>query len=852
MIRCAEGTYDKGESKHARIPISTTKTRRYHFVGVEGADRTFVVGAEATTGDLDSNGCGTNAVGIVYNKGAAVGFTGFTFTGGRSDTGKGGGRDTERAAFSVIPSSGGLNLCESVVTNNLSSYNYVGRSPYGYELVFERCRIADNGTTGCSGFTGALLFGCVSVDNRCEGGSWFYRRNSVAVNTTFVRRALAGNQFYTDKELHVYNSIISDFNSVNYFQLADAVGCVYDNSKINANTDASKNTLANAAMYADKTGGDYRILSCSPAVGAARMDGAEYLKYVSTDFLNSPVCRGAAPVVSGAFTVPLASAAVYMTDPNGYLLADGEKADGAHFIPEGGELTVSANTASSTVRPVIGITVNGVTNLFTGTAGTITIPFAAVKDTTLAIEPVLGDTWYVNAGDDAGWATGSDVNLGWGRWTPFRTIQTAVDAAADGDVIILAPGVYSEGGGGEGTEKTRVYIKNKSVTIRSEQGAAKTVILGADAEESPNEYGCGAKATRCVWIKKDYNYDKTARTRLEGLSLSGGRTAASAGYDDSASGSAVRYENKHYAVRPTIVDCIITNCNYSCSAVLGCRLERCRFVDCTSVVRGILKYCLVYDTVFSRLTAKSDNNDLDGCEAWNITWLPDNFKAYGSGSCPCVNSLIYGNGSTSASSAATNCVFTGNLPSVQKDCRKIAADQWFLDAEGRPIVGQSPLVDAGWDGARALEEDALDASGRPRVSNGRIDIGAFEADWNPIYSTRLGRGVTVTAASPSVVTNMADGVSLGADGTLGFDWACEAGQKCEIRFNVTGTGTLVLVREGAAPVAYTAGVGQVHAFTPDATGVQTFTLTYVPGENDTGTAEILRAKRNIGMVLIFR
>lgn len=52
----------------------------------------------------------------------------------------------------------------------------------------------------------------------------------------------------------------------------------------------------------------------------------------------------------------------------------------------------------------------------------------------------------------------------------FATIQAAVDAAADGDVVVVADGVYT----GEGNKN--VDLKGKAVTVKSASGAASCVI----------------------------------------------------------------------------------------------------------------------------------------------------------------------------------------------------------------------------------------------------------------------------------------------------------------------------------------------------------------------------------------
>lgn len=57
----------------------------------------------------------------------------------------------------------------------------------------------------------------------------------------------------------------------------------------------------------------------------------------------------------------------------------------------------------------------------------------------------------------------------------YTTLQDAIDAASNGDVILVAPGTYT----GEG--ESVIDFDGKSITLRSEQGPAQTVIDAQDA-----------------------------------------------------------------------------------------------------------------------------------------------------------------------------------------------------------------------------------------------------------------------------------------------------------------------------------------------------------------------------------
>lgn len=48
------------------------------------------------------------------------------------------------------------------------------------------------------------------------------------------------------------------------------------------------------------------------------------------------------------------------------------------------------------------------------------------------------------------------------------TIQAAIDAAQNGDTVVVAPGTYNE----------NLNIQSKSITVRSDKGAAQTIVDG--------------------------------------------------------------------------------------------------------------------------------------------------------------------------------------------------------------------------------------------------------------------------------------------------------------------------------------------------------------------------------------
>ena len=115
-----------------------------------------------------------------------------------------------------------------------------------------------------------------------------------------------------------------------------------------------------------------------------------------------------------------------------------------------------------------------------------------------------------------------------------------------------------------------------------------------------------------------------------------------------------------------------------------------------------------------------------------------------------------------------------------------------VDEDGRPVAGMNPAVDAA-DAAASSNIGEYDLSGVQRVYNGRLDVGALEADWRPRYAKDISGNpaFAVVSASPSVVENESGNVRLEDGSVLDAVWE-PAGRRRSVRVEVTGSGTLTV------------------------------------------------------------
>lgn len=860
LVHCAAGDYAEGAAAEdangkSRLAILDYRT----LVRFKGAGRgvSFISGApDPNSVAAGGDGRGPKAVRCVYIANSSmclVGIQGFTLRNGFADSG-----DTSDSSSRQYQ--GGLVFCgDGVGSKQVLDCELVGGLAY-------RGGISRHGTftrdifRDTSAFSGGALRGAtvrssvfyghtglvLAADNTVRQ-STISSTNGVSVlgRATLICSALQATGCTADLE-------VTGFTGVCYS---------FDNGKKLTGGTEGESYFAREPRFVDFVHDDLRLRSDSSLVTAPVPVDADYWKAPATDVNGVPFnYKGGKTVAGGLFTpVPV----LVVEKP-----AFGEATHVGANVVEVGE-SVTVDFTPSTKRRLEAILVNG--EPVEGTSYTFAPDTALADDgapipsATLAF--LFSTNWYVNA------TAGNDAHDGFTSETPWRTLAKIATSGLmlPGDCVHAAAGAYDAETAVPSTDadvgECRVVLP-AGVTLVADEGADMTRIVGAADATATDAYGRGERAVRCAYLETG--------ARLVGFTLADGRVpnTGNGSPDGNQAGDVACMGGGVYATEMKsafvadatggVFDCVFTNCVAGRGgAVFGTRLVNSKVVDCVGtacspvgynaaiygtavdhVTRGTLTlfrncYAVSHVTVGARVNTGSFFDSLKAPMQIDNSVILSRLTAFG-------NKLVYSNCLVNVTAETFDALEAARKPGTR---RIDSADAAGLDADGRPQGKTALTVDAAT--ATAFPA-ATDADGLPRVSNGTMDIGAFEYDWRPDYAEDLGALGDVVAADAAVVET-ADGRVLIPSGELVLEIADDA-QRGRYRFpvQVTGTGTLT-IRAGERVLAtFVAADGaQVFRYKTKTAG-KVLTFAYAPGADDDGGAALAEATGGPGLVFVIR
>lgn len=476
--------------------------------------------------------------------------------------------------------------------------------------------------------------------------------------------------------------------------------------------------------------------------------------------------------------------------------------------------------------------------------------------------PATARDLYVNA------AKADDSGDGLTPATAKKTLAAVMALAHRGDVVHAAAGTYDEGemtnrvsfiNSGQTTPVNLIgsrVVVPYGVSLVSEEGPDVTFIKGRLGSGS---YSMGDNALRGVYMEED--------TLLEGFTVKTCATRYSGGENEYNCGACVVAPYANVA-RPAIIrNCYLTDGHARSGAAAfggvfeGCRIDRCILSSDGLFYRAKLDNCLVV----SKNRASGHMSAFRNCYGVrNSTVYVDDASGdadfdQASGSFGFENSIIYYEKFTKATTIknAKNCIIksVANL-TIDSSCSgTIAAGTLssLLDTTTYHPVAGSAAIDAGDMTLFNANPSALDCGGGQRVYSGIVDIGAYEYDLRGAMATAIAKKDVSVAAADGGAT-VGTGVLL-TNGVLEAVWQKKSSSaRCEVGFQVTGNGVLVVTDETGVIGRYAAGGAESFMWGPPGTGAKHIYFTYQPAASDPSGAgaAILRMDVVSGFAIMIR
>ena len=365
------------------------------------------------------------------------------------------------------------------------------------------------------------------------------------------------------------------------------------------------------------------------------------------------------------------------------------------------------------------------------------------------------------------------------NWATAATnIQAAIDAAVDGDIVLVTNGVYNTGGRpANGSLTNRVAI-TKAITVRSVNGPEVTLIEGAGPQ--------GDAAIRCVYLG--------ANAALIGFMLTNGHTRMMLSNSDGHGGgifcepstvlsNCVLSGNSAYSLGGGSFGGTLNNCTLSGNSTVGGSgggssggtLYNCTLTGNSAFFGsgggssgGTLYNC----TLTGNLAFFGSGGGSSGGTLYNCTLSGNEASGYlgdslGGGSFGgtlnnCIvyyNSVRYSNVTLDQNFNSSTFNYSCTTPDPG-GTGNITNDPQFVDATNGDyrLLPSSPCIDRGINQDWML--DATDLDGNPRILNGMVDMGAYEFPFQGNFKVWLQGPYDTNAHRMTTALNVAGNIPL--------------------------------------------------------------------------------------------
>ena len=384
---------------------------------------------------------------------------------------------------------------------------------------------------------------------------------------------------------------------------------------------------------------------------------------------------------------------------------------------------------------------------------------------------------------------GDDSNDGLSENTPKKTLAAALSEASPFDVVKVAPGVYDEG-----SQIHPTKVINRADPVLSSRAVVPAYVTLEATGSKQETIIDGSEEIRCIMAYPN--------SKVKGFTLKGGRTIIDderEECDDLFGGGVLAKDNT-----VTVSDCIITNC-YAMrggGSYLG-SFYRCHFVgndatkNASSGRDGCYYGCVFRDTV-NTIQDLYYPKAVQSCtfmsEVKPFSGISDDVKV--------VNSLFcaaFAKDRFPKNIKLVNCAYpdfvTTEFTTLPEACVTASLANLSVDDMGRPVIGSNKAIDAADESKYDMEKiGSYDLANVPRIMNGHMDIGAYEADWREVYALSLGRSsvLTITDTSASVVKSDSSVKILSGEMVFTINLQDSIHRNGRFRFRVAGGGTLYL------------------------------------------------------------